>query len=97
MLKPYVLIFNPEVCPRQTILDYLDTLPIVKHWYAFLSSAVFIISDASAHDLTDQLVGHVNGSFFFVSEVPKGVNNGRLPKAAWDFINLPKSSGRWAG
>lgn len=95
MLKPYVLVFNPDICPRQELLDYLDTLPIVKHWWAFLPSAVFIISDESAHTLASKLVGHVNDSYFLVSQVPPGANNGMLPEKAWEFINSPKSSGRW--
>lgn len=95
MLKPYVLTFNPGTCPRQTILDLLDTLPAVKNWYAFLPSAVFIISDQNAHFLAQALLAKVNGSFYFVSEINTSSYNGWLPKPAWDFINTPTSSGRW--
>lgn len=95
MLKPYILVFNPDICPRQQLLNYLNTLPIVKNWFAIFPSAVFIISDESAHTLRSQIDGHVNGSYFFISEVPAGANNGSLLPANWDFINNPRSSGRW--
>jgi len=95
MLKPYVVTFNPDIFPRQKLLEHLDTLPAVKNWYAFLPSAVFIISDQSAHALANLLLGKVNGSYYFVSEIPVGAYNGWLPQAAWEFVNNPKSSGRW--
>lgn len=95
MLKPYVLNFNPNMCPRKKILDLLDTLPAVKNWYAFLPSAVFIISDQSAHTLAQLLLAKVEGSLYFISEISPSAYNGWLPKPAWDFINNPMSSGRW--
>ena len=95
MLKSYVLNFDAGMCSRQTILALLDSLPSVKNWYAFLPSAVFIISDNSAHELAQSLLAKVNGSMYFVSEINPAAHNGWLPKAAWDFINNPKSSGRW--
>jgi hypothetical protein len=95
MLKAYVLTFNSEICPRQKVLELLDTIPAVKNWYAYLPSSIFIISDQTAHVLANALLAKVDGSYYFVSEVPSGVNNGWLPEAAWQFINSPKSSGRW--
>jgi hypothetical protein len=95
MLKAYIVNFNCSQCARQKVLDLLDTLPAIKNWYAFLPSAIFVVSDQTAHALAQLLLAKVDGSYYFISEITSGTANGWLPQAAWDFVNNPKSSGRW--
>jgi len=94
-LKAFLLVFDAWFSPRQPILDFLNTRPEVKNWFAFLPAAIFIISDRSAHELSAVFRQHFLGRLFVVTEIPAGANNGWLNKNAWDFINNPKPSGRW--
>lgn len=97
MLKPFLLVFNDSLVTRQAILDHLDTRPEIKNWFAFLPTAIFIISDRNATTLSNLIQNTFPGRFFMITEVPPGSNNGWLAKDAWDFINFPRSSGRWPG
>ena len=95
MLRPFLLVFNQADGSRQDILDYFDTCREVKHWYAVLPAAIFIISDTDAHALSELFRRKYPKRFFIITEVPKGGNNGWLVQKCWDFINHPISSGRW--
>ena len=95
LLRSYVLIFNSVFVPRQTMLDFLNTRREVLNWYAFLDGTIFIISRQNATQLGEMIHTQFPTVFFLVTTVPNYDNNGWLPKAAWDFINIPRSSGRW--
>ena len=95
MLKSFLLVFNNSQLERRSILEYFDTIPSIKNWYAFLPTAVFIISAATAFQLSELFRNKFPNNNFVITEVPRGANDGWLDKAAWDFINNPKSSGRW--
>lgn len=95
MLSPYLIVFNPDEGDRQALLNFLDTRTEIKNWYAFLPSAVFVISDRNANSISDILRTRYPGRFLFVTPVVGVQTDGWLPQAAWDFVNQPKSSGRW--
>jgi hypothetical protein len=97
MLKPFLLVFNDTQITRQTILNYLDTRPEIKNWFAFLPAAVFIISDHTAPSLAGLIRNVFPGKDFVVTEVTSGSNDGWLARNVWEFINYPHSSGRWPG
>jgi hypothetical protein len=95
MLKPYLVVFDASQIVRQSLLDHLDTRPEVKNWFAFLPTAVFVISDHTARQLTEAIRIAFPAASLMVTEVPAGANDGWLGKNVWDFINSPQSSGRW--
>lgn len=95
MLKPFLIVFNDAQINRQGLLDFLDTRSEIKNWYAFLPTAVFVISENSASQIAEVIRSEFPGKNLFVSEVPRGANDGWLGANVWDFINSPKSSGRW--
>jgi hypothetical protein len=95
MMQPYLLTFSTAGFSRQALLDFLDTRPEVLNWYAFAESGVFVISEKTPHELSAIIHGGFPWVLFVVTHVPASNNNGWLPKAAWDFINNPRSSGRW--
>lgn len=95
MLKPFVVAFDNTQINRQAVLDFLDTRPEVKNWFAFMPSAIFIISDKTASQIAEAIRSGLPGKNLFVSEVPRGANDGWLGGNVWDFINTPKSTGRW--
>jgi len=95
MLRAFLLVFDSYEVTRQAILDYLDTQSAIKHWYAFLPTAIVVISDQTPYLLATVFRQKFPSKFFIISEVLFGRNDGWLPKGVWDFINNPKSSGRW--
>ena len=95
MLRPFLLVFNQAEGSRKDILNYFDTCREVKNWFAFLPEAIFIISDIDAHALSEMLRRKYPKRFFIITELSSGRNNGWLDQKCWDFINHPKSSGRW--
>lgn len=95
MLKPYIVVFNDQEISRQAVLDILDTKPEVKNWFAFLPGAIFVISEKTASQLTELIRSSFPIKNLFVSEIPRGANDGWLGANIWEFINTPKSSGRW--
>ena len=94
-MRPYLLVFNDQLVPRQQMLNFLDTRSEVLNWYAFLPAGIFVISEHSAHELAAVIHQEFPIVFFIINEVVPGRNNGYLPMVAWEFINNPKSSGRW--
>jgi hypothetical protein len=95
MMKPYLFSFNATMGTRQQVLDFLDTLPQVLNWYAPLPESVIIISERGVSELQALIHNRYPMSYFIITEIPPGGNDGWLPKVAWDFINNPRSSGRW--
>ena len=95
MLRPFLLVFDSTQVPRQEILDYLDTRREIKNWFAFMPSAVFVISDSDAFQISNLFRQRFPSRRFFVTEVPHGANDGMQAHNVWEFINNPKSSGRW--
>jgi hypothetical protein len=70
-------------------------MPNVKNWFAFLPTGIFIISPDNPHNISESIRTRFPEKQFVITEVPVGANNGLIHKAAWEFINSPKSSGRW--
>ncbi len=95
MMKPYLFSFNATMGTRQQVLDFLDTLPQVLNWYAPLPQSVILISDSPMQKLSELIHNHYPMSFFIITEIVDKANNGWLPREAWEFINDPKSSGKW--
>lgn len=95
MLKAFVVIFSDAQINRQALLDFLDTRPEVKNWFAFLPSAIFVVSDKTATQIAEIIRLGFPEKHLFVSEVSRGTNDGWLARNVWDFINAPNSSGRW--
>ena len=95
MMRSYVLVFNDTVASRQSMLDFLDTRSEVLNWYAFSGEGIFVVSEYTAHELAAIIHQQFPALFFVVSEVVPARNDGFLPSVAWDFVNIPKSSGRW--
>ena len=94
-MRAFLLSFNDAIVPRQVVLNFLDTRPEVLNWYAPLQGGVFIISNLNAQGLAELIRQAFPNLYFVIAELPRGYNDGMLPSAAWQFINDPKSSGRW--
>ena len=93
-LKAFLLVFHSGV-PRQTITDYLDTRPEVLDWLSPFPNAVFIVSRGNVRELQQVIHQQFSTLFFCLAEVGAQNADGWLPPNVWDFVNNPKSSGKW--
>jgi hypothetical protein len=100
VLKPFLLVFDSTQMDRQTILNWLDKQSVIKNWFAFLPNAIVLISDQSTFQLSELI--RVNSKPLFDFVITEVINNGlissadgSMSKQFWDFINVPKSSGKW--
>lgn len=85
---------------RQQLLEFLDTRPEIRNWYAVLPETVVIVSAENATKLAELIRDQFPAEFFLVSEVVRFPGftsmDGRMNQPFWDFVNFPKDSGKWA-
>jgi|APSaa5957512493_1039668.scaffolds.fasta_scaffold31585_1 hypothetical protein len=94
-MKVFCITFNSNTIARQVVLNYLDTLPSVLNWYAVFPGTVYIVSRADIYTLQEKLrIGFLVHDFI-ISEISGTTTGGYSNKEVWNFINSPKSSGRW--
>jgi hypothetical protein len=92
-----VLNFNPLSFSRQLLLDFLDTQPDVVNWFASnaLPGQVIVVSERSCSEVAAMIRTRFSGESFTLSTVSE--IDGWMNQEYWDFVNTPKSSGRWDG
>lgn len=90
--RTYLLTFD---APRDLVLRHLDSRTEIQNWLAIFPGAVLIASKSDLAALTGLLHVTAQGWNFFAAEVTSSTTNGWMNQQVWDFINSPKSSGRW--
>jgi hypothetical protein len=88
-----VIDFNPFSLGRRELQQHLDTLPEILNWCTALPSQVIIVSEQTSYDIGAMIRARFPNQFFTVSGIA-GID-GCMTKDFWDFVNNPKSSGRW--
>jgi hypothetical protein len=97
-MNVYMLSFtsNSGVITRQDILDFLDTKKEVLNWFAAMPFTVILVSKQSHNTLSEMLrIRFGNNITFLLTQIVPHTIDGYINKQVWDFINDPKSSGRW--
>lgn len=94
-MKIYIFAYNDFMGTAQSVTAFLDSKKEVLNWCTFVSHSVLIVSERSLLELTQIISTAFPGRYFFLSEIHGSTSNGYLPSWTWDFINTPKSSGRW--
>src|SRR5712664_3368283 len=91
-MKVFLFTFGLD---RKPIIDFLDLQPAVLNWFAINWQAILIVSQAEVTTLSMMIRRQFPELLFIITEVDRTKTNGWINKAVWDFINSPKSSGRW--
>jgi hypothetical protein len=88
-LKPYLLVFDEAVVPRDTLAAYLNTRGEVFNWQAYLRGSIVVVSNRSPSEL--QLMIHTGFPtlLFLITELIPAQIQGWLPGGVWQFINNP--------
>ena len=94
-MKAYLLAFNDFMGTQQSVLAFLDTRKEILHWCSILPHSIIIVSELTAFQLADIFRNQFPGRHFLISEIQGVSSDGWLPAWVWDFVNQPKSSGRW--
>ena len=90
MTRSYILIFNDTVGTRAEILEHLDTLPSVTHWYVCMPNCIFLTSTVSADTISKAIkekFGYREGRYLVMES--NNDRQGWLPKAAWHLLRNP--------
>ncbi len=90
--KVFLVTFNGFRLP---LTQFLDSRPEVLNWFAVLSNAILIVSRGTATSLGQLMHNQFPSMWFIVTEIHPTEVNGWMNSQTWDFINSPKSSGRW--
>ena len=92
--KVYLLTFTGFRLP---ITNFLDTRQEILNWFLVLPQALLMVSRKDAPALTKLIHEQFRDRLFLITEVVPDTSktNGWLNEKAWEFINDPKSSGRW--
>lgn len=91
-MRVFLLTFNGE---RKFFLDFLDTRPEILNWFAVLDQAIVVVSRSDVATLSHVLHDGLPSYFFIFAEIDITRVNGWMNMEAWEFIKVPKSSGRW--
>ena len=96
-MEAYIISFtsaNYPVIDRQVILDFLNTQPIIKNWLAVMPHTILVATESSIKDVSKLLTERFPHNLtFLITEA--GYADGLANNQVWDFLNTPKSSGRW--
>jgi hypothetical protein len=81
---------------RKDILDYLDTQNIIKNWYGIMPYAILVSAEDNINitDISKVLATRFPSNLTYVV-TDTSFADGMANKEVWDFINQPRSSGRW--
>ena len=94
-MRVYILAFNDFMGTQQSVLNFIDTRREILNWFSVLPHSIFFVSELECYELTHVFKSAFPDRFFLISEIKGFTSGGLFPQAVWDFINSPKSSGRW--
>ena len=97
-MNVYLITFmssNSPFVERQEVLNYLNTQSNIKNWYAVMPNAILVVTPEDHNFVTKIIADRFRHNMSFIVTDAK-MANGSINKQVWDFINEPKSSGRWA-
>lgn len=94
-MKAYIVSFNPLGLPTHELLEYFDTRHEVLNWYLPFAGTIMIVSNHNQTALANMISTQFPANHFLITEANIFNTDGRLLNPAWEFIRVPKSSGRW--
>lgn len=74
---------------------FLDTRPEVLNWYAVLPGMILVVSRSDLIALTGVIHAVFPWLRFLLCEISSETANGYMSREVWEFVNTPRSSGRW--
>ena len=85
----YQITFNGQLCSRDELTKFLDSVSDISYWYTCLPFCVFFSSSLTAQEISDKIKTRFEsykvGGRFLVTEVHKD-RQGWLPPKAWKIF-----------
>lgn len=86
MRKAYLLVFSDSTGGKTAIREWLNAENAVIHWRTDLPNAFYVISEASASELSQSLLDHIGKKGrHLITEVGDN-RQGLLPKETWYLL-----------
>ena len=89
-----VYLFSHSV-DRTFVTAFLDTRPEILNWYSIFPGSILLVSRTDLLGLTGIIHAGYPWLFFHLAKLDGGSLNGFMNAEVWEFINNPRSSGRW--
>lgn len=86
MEKAYLLVYSKTLGSRESIRDYLDNLRIISNWKYDLPNAFYIISNATADEISNEIRKKSKDGRFIITEINDN-RQGYLPEDTWELIS----------
>jgi hypothetical protein len=92
-MKIYSINFDPLSLPNSQFISFLDSRPEILNWICPFAGTVFLVSNHNGALIAGLISERFNNTQFVVNNISH--IDGKMPNIVWDFIQKPKSSGRW--
>jgi hypothetical protein len=85
------------VVMQQAVLDHLDTRREIKNYYVPFIGAILLVADKDQTPSSLRAIIHEGFPFLQHAVMPADPwsVDGWMPKAFWELMHHPQSSGRW--
>jgi hypothetical protein len=90
-MKCYAILWSVHDVERQSMLDFLDTIPEILNWRA-ASGTVFIVSESDVERLTELVRAVKLNMKFLITPIEMDDIQGYQDPKTWEFIRNPKAS-----
>jgi len=91
MNRVYLLVYADSLWDRESVKSWADTSPLVETWRYDLPNCFYLVSDATAADLSRDLRERLSSQGrFLITEVAEN-RQGALPTDSWYFLNRKKT------
>jgi hypothetical protein len=94
-LSPVRVFLLSFLIDRDAVTAFLDTRPEIVNWRTISPYGILVASRTDLTTLSEMFHTQVPWLYFLLVPVEGPNANGWWSRDLWDFINSPKSSGRW--
>ena len=85
--QAYLLVYNDEVGTREQVRDFIDGVPEILNWRYDIPHTFYLVSECSAEELADLLLGFAGKQGRFLIAEVTGNKQGWLPRRTWELLN----------
>jgi len=97
MRKAYLLVFSDATGGKPAIREWLNKEGAVIHWRTDLPHSFYVISEASASELSQSLLNHIGKKARYLLTEISDNRQGILPKETWYLLRHKQRAPRNEG
>jgi hypothetical protein len=85
MRRAYIFIYDSELGERETVKNFIDSVPEIMNWRRDLPSSMYLISEKDAEWICDKIRSHFPKGSFLVAELTEN-KQGYLSEKTWKLL-----------